>query len=209
MNINLESELLAAPGVVNFLVNDPIEIKPGIFSPIYINIKATLGNPRLRTAVSDRLASIIGSNYDFVCGIESGGTYYASAVADRLSLPVCYLRHTNKTYGDKKRLVGNIDGSGRRGAIIDDVFATGLTTSQTKEHFDYFDRQIDAFAVFSYGYDEQIGQHLGIAARSIASFDTLCSLAHRQGRIGLCDLNVLRDYVDTYKSIICGGQAKQ
>jgi len=35
----VEASLLNTPGVVRYSREDPIEVKPNIFSPIYINLK--------------------------------------------------------------------------------------------------------------------------------------------------------------------------
>lgn len=129
-NYLVEAALLRAPGVVNYSKEDPIEVKPGILSPIYVNLKNTLPDYNTRHLIVRKLTELVGDDPDYICGMESGGTYYASAVADLLLKPVVLFRKANKNYADHKRICGPTPKKNCLVAIIDDVFATGLTISE-------------------------------------------------------------------------------
>ena len=83
------------PGVVNVHTRNDIEVQPGVFSNIYINMKTVFYYPDIRVKFANLLSSIV-SGTQVICGIESGGSYYASAVTDIIKVPLIYYRKKRK-----------------------------------------------------------------------------------------------------------------
>lgn len=199
INNILEILLLKTPGVVNYSRNNPFEVKPGVFSPIYINLKNTLPIYETRHLLVRKTAELIGDEPDYICGIESGGTYYASAIADTLIRPVILYRKENKGYSDRKRIVGMTPTKGSLIAVIDDVFATGLTVSNVVNFFKDLGCKVRLYAIFSYGFDEEIGKKLGVKVYSVSKFKNLCKVAKKEMVFSEEDIKYLKKHVETYK----------
>lgn len=199
---SVERSLLATPGVVNYSKNKPVEVKPGIFSPIYINLKNTLPSYEIRHFLVRKLTEAIGDEPDYICGIESGGAYYASAIADTLIRPVILYRKETKGYNDKRRLVGMTPTKGSIVAVVDDVFATGLTVSSVVSFFRKIGCKVRLYSVFSYGYEKEIGKKLGVEVYSVANFKDLCKVALESKVFTKDDVKFLTKHVSTYKNYL-------
>ncbi len=200
---NQIAELLTqVPGTVNYSKENPIEVKPNVFTPIYINLRNTISHVMVRNIISKKLAQSIKSNPDYICGIESGGSYYASRVSDILNKPLILLRKEDKGYGDKKRVLGQIPDPGSKIAVIDDVIATGLTTSKSTKYLNSIGLKTEVYAIFSYGYNEDIARILGKHTSRIASLvtfaDILNSLEEREV-LPQSDIDFLRKYTRSYE----------
>ncbi len=201
-NCSVEKSLLETPGVVNYSKNKPVEVKPGIFSPIYINLKNTLPNYEIRHFLVRKMAEIIGDEPDYICGIESGGAYYASAIADTLIRPVLLYRRDTKDHGDKKRLVGMTPTNGSIVGVVDDVLATGLTVSSVVDFFRKIGCKVRLFSVFSYGYEKEIGKKLGVDVYSISNFKNLCKVGLQEKIFTKSDIKLISEHVSTYKNYL-------
>lgn len=204
----VEKSLLDTPGVVNYSPDKPIEVKPGIISPIYINLKNTLPNYQTRHFLVRKLAEIIGDEPDYICGIESGGTYYASAIADSLIRPVILYRKENKDYSDKRRLVGMTPTKGSLIAVIDDVVGTGSTISNVVSFFKKIGCKIRIYSIFSYGYENKIGKKLGVEFYTMANFKNLCKVALERKTFTKNDIKFLARHVNTYKNYLNKSEIK-
>jgi orotate phosphoribosyltransferase len=198
----IETLLLETPGVVNYSKENTIEVKPGVHSPIYINLKHTLPEYKVRHTIVRKLTELVGDDVDFICGMESGGTYYASAIADLLLKPVILFRKKSKEYGDHKRVVGDLPLCGSRVAIIDDVFATGLTVSEAVKCFHEIGCKVKIFSIFSYGFNKEIGSRLNVEVYSLANFFNLCCVGEKAKKFSKEDVGFLMDHVSTYKNFL-------
>ena len=201
-NKPIEALLLETAGVVSFSKENTIEVKPGIFSPIYVNLKHTLPEYGVRHAIVRKLTEMVGDTVDLICGMESGGTYYASAIADLLLKPVILFRKKDKAYGDRRRVVGDIPTARSVVAIIDDVFATGLTVSEAVRYFQYLGCRVKIYSVFSYGLDKEIGKKLGVSVNSLSNFDCLCRIGQRQKLFTADDIIYLKNHVSGYNKFM-------
>lgn len=194
-----EEILLEIPQVVNYSPRKGIEVKPGIISPIYINLKYTLLYPHIRHKIIEKFSVFIDDGIDILCGIESGGTYFASAVADQLLKPIIFYRRVAKTYGENRHIIGNLPPLGSIIGVIDDVLATGLTISEVAGYFKKLGYKVKFYTVFSYGYEKEIGEALDVEIKSLSNFDSLAILAKKKGLFSNHDMEFLKDHVNTYK----------
>ncbi len=197
-NFHVERSLLGTPGVVNYSRHKSVEVKPGVFSPIYINLKNTLPSYEVRHFFVRKMSEIIGDEPDYICGIESGGTYYAAAVADTLIRPVILYRKERKGYNDKRMLVGMTPTKGSVVAVIDDVFATGATVSGVVCFFRSIGCTVRLYSIFSYGFEKEIGKKLGVEAHSMANCKDLCKVALQEKIFTKNDVKCIAKHVLTY-----------
>lgn len=153
-DIFVESLLFSNPNIVKYSKENLVEVKPGIYAPIFVNLKQTLSEYNIRYTLGKKLAGIIDDGVDFICGMESGGTYYASVVADVLFKPLILFRKKNKECGNHDRIVGNLPPNGSKIAIIDDVIATGLAVSDAISYFQSIHCKVEVFSVFNYSPDK-------------------------------------------------------
>jgi dTMP kinase len=194
--------LFDTKGVVRFLIEDPAEVKPGVLLPMFMNFKSTWSNTEVRNIFTHKLAEKIGDDYDWVIGLESGGSYYATSVANAINKPVSLLRKTDKEHGDKNFLVGDTPPPGSRIAFIDDVYATGQSGIRAVEKLEVMKCTGTLFTIFSYSNDTEMKKRLGMEGTSLTYFKALRTMALERGTITPEQATLLTEKVDTYRNTV-------
>lgn len=176
LNNNLEELLLSIPNCVNFNSVNQFEVKPDRYSPIYIDVKTTLNNFLIRERVLNKLLELVDKNYDYVCGVESGGSYYGCALADKLRCGLILYRTKSKEYGLKGNIVGKTPKAGSKVLLIDDVLATGTLVIQAKNYLENLNCEVFALFVFSYGFESLISKKHNIQIKCGCDWRKLAKL---------------------------------
>ncbi len=114
---------------VRFRPEAPFTLGSGRSSPVFVDCRRLIGFPRARARVMDlalsTLADEIGSEaFDAVAGGETAGIPFAAWLADRLMLPMLYVRKTPKGFGRNARIEGRL-AEGQRVLLVDDIAADG------------------------------------------------------------------------------------
>jgi len=157
------SMILGSEGVVRFDSDHLIEVKPGRKSPIHVNFKNTLDDVILREKIADALAYKMHTHsIDYVCGVESGGSYFASRCSDTLGVSLALYRKEFKEYADKGRLVGSEPKPGINVAILDDTLVTGKTIEPVVAHMKQFTDSVNVYCILSYGLEKYIKNWLQV-----------------------------------------------
>jgi orotate phosphoribosyltransferase len=100
--------------------------KSGILAPCGCNCRRLNALPALRRLVDDALADATRSSFpgaDYIIGVAHAGIPWAKTVAERLDLPLAYVRADAREPGGP--LVECSPGAGARAVIIEDVVASG------------------------------------------------------------------------------------
>jgi orotate phosphoribosyltransferase len=197
----IAKNLLRTENCVNFSRNHEFEVKPGKYSPVYVNLKATLANVRLRNLIVNEMVSLL-PNVSHICGIESGGSYYAAALADRLGKEFLLFRSKCKGYGMKNSIVGSVPTNEDSVVLIDDVLATGTTISRSAREFKENGLKVTIMTVFSYGFDEQIARKYSIDVISLIKFDDLVNVARNLSCISSEEEKVIYNYLLKFLDLI-------
>jgi len=96
---------------VHFRPEDPYKLTSGWASPVYIDCRKLVSYPRVRQSLMDFAASIVlrdigFESLDAVAGGETAGIPFAAWLADRLMLPMQYVRKQPKGFGRDARIEG-------------------------------------------------------------------------------------------------------
>ncbi len=185
----------ATPGVVNLSDKDDFEPQPGVYASVYINLKTPLYFPKLRKKLAKLLSVHVDNNADYICGIESGGSYYASAVGDIADKKILLFRKEKKQYNIKNNFVGNLPQKGDSVVIVDDVISSGNTISKAVESLRELGCRVKAVMLFSYGWDEQIAKNLDIEIKVLSTAEELIEYGLSIKRMSLHNSKIIRDFV--------------
>lgn len=125
----LSARMLLEIGAVHFNATDPFTLASGLPSPTYIDCRKLISYPRIRSALMDFLTVTVMRNagfeaFDNVAGGETAGIPFAALVAERMGLPMTYVRKKPKGYGRNARIEG-VMGEGDRVLLVEDLTTDG------------------------------------------------------------------------------------
>lgn len=113
---------LHALGAVRF---GEFTLKSGQKSPIYIDLRLLVSDPRLMRTVARAMAGLLrGVACDRIAAIPYGGLPIGQAVSLETGLPLVYPRREVKEYGTKKAIEGACR-PGETVVVLDDLVTTG------------------------------------------------------------------------------------
>jgi orotate phosphoribosyltransferase len=125
----LSARMLLEVGAVHFNADEPFTYASGEKGPTYIDCRRLISFPRVRATLMDFLAVTVMRDGGFeafsnVAGGETAGIPFAALIAERLALPMTYVRKKPKGYGRNARIEGVMDG-GDRVLLVEDLTTDG------------------------------------------------------------------------------------
>ena len=107
----ISAGMLLEIGAVHFNAKDPFILASGLPSPTYIDCRKLISFPRIRSTLMDFLTVKVMRDAGFeaftnIAGGETAGIPFAAFVADRMALPMSYVRKKPKGYGRNARIEG-------------------------------------------------------------------------------------------------------
>ncbi|MBB5575088.1 MULTISPECIES: orotate phosphoribosyltransferase [Rhizobium] len=125
----LVAKMLWEIKAVHFSAEKPYKLASGMASPVYIDCRKLISYPRIRSTVMDFAASIVMRDagfeqFDCVAGGETAGIPFAAFLAERLDLPMIYVRKQPKGHGRNAQIEGHMP-EGARVLVIEDLTTAG------------------------------------------------------------------------------------
>ena len=125
----LTARMLLEVKAVHFNAATPFTLASGLPSPTYIDCRKLISYPRIRATLMDFLALTVMREagfeaFDNVAGGETAGIPFAAMVAERLLLPMTYVRKKPKGYGRNARIEGAMS-EGQRVLLVEDLTTDG------------------------------------------------------------------------------------
>lgn len=117
----------------NILKYGDFRLRSGIKSDYYCDIKEAIGDPDILKELVKEIVKIVPRDCTCIAGSGYGGITLASLVAYKLNLPLTLVRDKVKDHGTKKIIDGYVPNKNDLVCIIDDVFTTGSSLSDTKK----------------------------------------------------------------------------
>nr|WP_320132823.1 orotate phosphoribosyltransferase [uncultured Holophaga sp.] len=195
-NLDLAAGLLEA-GAVRLSPKSPFTWASGLKSPIYCDNRQLLGFPGLRTAIADALAARAAEKAPtLIAGTSTAGIPWASLVADRLELPLAYVRPEPKKHGMGRQVEGP-HADGHKVVLIEDLISTGGSSVKCVEALRHEEAEVlEVLALFSYGLPQADATFLGagVPLRVLATFDDLSRRAQALGQIDPADAASLSEW---------------
>jgi orotate phosphoribosyltransferase len=125
----MTAKMMLEVKAVHFSEGKPFVFTSGWASPVYIDCRKLISYPRVRSTLIDfATATIVREvgfeQFDTVAGGETAGIPYAAWIADRLSLPMQYVRKKPKGFGRGAQIEGHIE-EGARTLLVEDLTTDG------------------------------------------------------------------------------------
>ena len=125
----LTARMLLEIKAVHFNADEPFILASGKPSPTYIDCRKLISFPRIRSTLMDFLTVTVLRNagfeaFDNVAGGETAGIPFGAWVAERMALPMTYVRKKPKGYGRNARIEGAMS-EGQRVLLVEDLTTDG------------------------------------------------------------------------------------
>jgi orotate phosphoribosyltransferase len=125
----LTARMLLETQAVHFNAETPFTLASGLPSPTYVDCRKPISFPRIRSTLMDFLAVTVLRDagfeaFDNVAGGETAGIPFAALMAERLALPMTYVRKKPKGYGRNARIEGVMT-EGQRVLLVEDLTTDG------------------------------------------------------------------------------------
>jgi orotate phosphoribosyltransferase len=123
------ARMLLEVKAVLFSAEKPFIFTSGWASPVYIDCRKLIFYPRIRNQLVEFATATLARDagfeqFDVVAGGETAGIPYAAWIADRLGLPMQYVRKKPKGFGRNAQIEGDIR-EGARTLLVEDLTTDG------------------------------------------------------------------------------------
>jgi len=185
------ARILIETQAIHFNVAKPYIFTSGWASPTYCDCRRLISFPRARAKLMDMAVETIDRTIGFdqldaVAGGETAGIPFAAWIAERLDLPMLYVRKKPKGFGRNALIEGKIV-EGARVLLVEDL----ATDGKSKLHFVNGLREAGckvahSFVVFHYGiFPESVASLAkeGVALHALATWWDVLAEPKRRRRI--------------------------
>lgn len=179
--------------------NDPFTWASGIKSPIYTDNRKTISFPDARRIIIDGLAALIKEQYpnvEVIGGVATAGIPHAAWVAEKLDLPMIYVRSKPKNHGTGKQIEGVL-AAGQKVVLIDDLISTGGSVlGAVKATQAAGGEVLGVAAIFSYELPAATINFAQAATpfSSLTNFSSLIQVAQQTGEITADELTMIANW---------------
>ena len=133
MNINersrITAKILIDIGAINFSLVTPFRLSSGFLSPSYIDCRKIIAYPSAFKSITDMMIDTIKSDMDsqspnYIIGGETAGIPFGAAIAEKMGLPLSYVRKKAKDHGKNKLIEGDIFKE-KNSLLVEDLMTDG------------------------------------------------------------------------------------
>lgn len=127
------AKLLLSIGAMTFRFNPPYIFTTGLKSPVYLDNRLVMSYPKVRTQIADAYIKTIKENIglenvDCISATATAAIPQGAWVADRLNLPMVFVRPTTKSYGKQTQVEGVVNKNAKV-LIIEDHISTAASVA--------------------------------------------------------------------------------
>lgn len=187
-NKTLAAKALLKAKAVFLRPSEPFTWASGIKSPVYCDNRLLLGFPEIRAEIENILKEVIESQYpevEVLMGTSTAGIPHAAIVAEKMGLPMGYVRSGNKDHGRGNRIEG-ADPRGKKTVIVEDLISTGGSVIEVAEALREAGAEVLGIAsLFTYGLQKGIDRLAAANLKnvSITDFERLSAVALEENYI--------------------------
>jgi orotate phosphoribosyltransferase len=155
---------------------------------MYCDNRQTLGHPEVRALIARAFESLLSKaslRPEAIIGVATGAIPHAAVLAERLELPMGYVRASAKGHGKRNQIEGfSVEGS--RVVVVEDLISTGGSSIAAVNVATQSGMNVEAVvAIFTYGFPlagEAFAKE-AIPLESIVDLNDLVAAAREAGRL--------------------------
>jgi orotate phosphoribosyltransferase len=178
----------------------PFRYASGIISPVYTDCRVLMAYPKERKKIRDFYIEAIKKSkldFDVVAGTATAGIPHASWIADKLDLPMVYVRGKAKDHG-KENLMEGIIKKNQKAIVIEDLVSTAQSALNSVNAVRMAGGQIShVFCIITYGMDKakKVFEENKLNLISLTTFSEIIELAKEMGYIESDEIKIILDWI--------------
>ena len=179
--------------------NEPFVWASGWNSPIYCDNRLTLLYPEIRNKMAETITNFIKENFpktEVITGTATAGIPHAAWIADRLNLPMAYVRSKAKAYGMGNQIEGGVR-KGQSTVVIEDLVSTGGSVISVIDALQFVGANVQAVCtIFTYDFEISATKFTDVKVPfySLLDYNTLIDVAVEHGYVKETDLKLLSQW---------------
>lgn len=189
---------------VLFRPDDPFIFTSGRASPVYVDCRRIISFPRARARLMELgegliLDAIGAESLDVIAGGETAGIPFAAWIAERLALPMVYVRKKPKGFGRNAQIEGTFQ-EGDRVLLVEDLATDGGSKLNFVEALRTAGASCaHAFVIFHYGiFPKSIAdlEAKGVTLHALATWWDVLAVAEETGYLSGDGLAQVRAFLE-------------
>ena len=184
---------------IQFNAQQPFIWASGYKMPIYNDNRLLLGNAGHRALITQGFQDLLkncATKVEVIAGTATAGIPHATTLADRLQLPLIYVRSAAKTHGMGNRIEGPLRRN-QQVLVIEDLVSTGGSAANAVTAIREAGGIVNhCFSIFSYGLTEAADKFKSISCgiHSILDFSELLKVALSTQNLSTNEIETLRSW---------------
>ena len=184
---------------IKFNFKEPYTWASGWKSPVYCDNRVSLSDIRVRSLIRDAYVEIVQTEFpdvEVIAGVATGAIAQGALVADKLNVPLVYVREKAKDHGLKKLIEGVLE-PGQKTVIVEDLISTGGSSLKAAQELRNAEANVLGMtAIFTYEFPVAIDRFRENHCKlyTISSFSTLIEVALEDGYITKEDVDKLHQW---------------
>jgi orotate phosphoribosyltransferase len=200
----LTARMYLDTGAVRFMTDKPYIFTSGWASPVYNDSRWLISFPDVRSAIMGYAVNAIDrdigrANIDTVAGGETAGIPFAAWVADRMHLPMQYVRKKSKGFGRNAQIEGQLNPD-QRVLLVEDLATDGRSKVNFVKAIRDADGKCDhCFVIFFYDIykeGEKILGDLGVKLHWLTTWRDLLAVAKKMDKFEPKMLAEVEKFID-------------
>ncbi|MGF1592260.1 MAG: orotate phosphoribosyltransferase [Kiloniellaceae bacterium] len=199
----ITARILLEIEAVLFRPDDPFILTSGRASPVYVDCRKIISFPRARAQLMDFACDVIQreagyESIDCIAGGETAGIPFAAWIAERLGLPMLYVRKKPKGFGRDAQIEGYLP-EGSRVLLVEDLATDGGSKLNFVDAIRTAGGQIaHTFVIFHYGiFPEGVAAlaEKGVRLHALATWWDALAAAEDRGYLSAAQVQEVRHFL--------------
>lgn len=188
-------------GAVTIRPDNPFTWASGMRAPIYCDNRITMGDIAVRRRLTDGFEALTerhGLSPDVIAGTATAGIPHAAWLADRLALPLIYVRSKAKGHGRENLIEGTLKKHSRVVLVEDTISTGGSSLAAVRALREEGAEVVAVLGIYTYGFAKavQAFDEDGVSLYSLTDYDALIQVAADMKRLSDDDVRTLKAWRD-------------
>lgn len=177
----------------------PYRYASGLLSPVYTDCRVLMAYPEKRREIRDYYIEAINNSnisFDVIAGTATAGIPHAAWIADKLNLPMVYVRGKAKNHG-KENLMEGILKKDQKAAVIEDLISFGESAINSVNVVRAAGGEVShVFSIMTYGLSksQQNFKDKDLTLVSLTTFQDVVEEAQKLNYINKKDMQLILDW---------------